>query len=198
MSSAWPRAAPSSERRAWPPESMGSGSSAGPGGRPPRHGRRQDRRSALARVAARRACGLLLLGDRGRRGQRLGGRRPARWDPVADRPRHRQARSDDPAAVRPHRRRSRGRGGLGDGRLDDTLSRIDPSTNAITATIAVGRGAGGLAVGAGSVWVVETINHAVARVDPRTLRVVDTIPVGSRPDDVAAGRSGVWVTAHRL
>src|ERR1043165_832127 len=34
-----------------------------------------------------------------------------------------------------------------------TLSRVDPGTNTVTATIGVGRGPCGVAVGAGAVWV---------------------------------------------
>ena len=72
-----------------------------------------------------------------------------RAEPVAHRPRHREAGRSDPAPIRPEGRRGRRRGGLGDGQLDDTVSRIDPATNRVTATIRVGRGAAGVAVGRG-------------------------------------------------
>ena len=77
--------------------------------------------------------------------------------------------------------------------LDDTLSRIDQATGEITATVQVGRGAAGVAVGAGSVCVANAVDGTVSRVDPRTLATV-TIDVEGRPDDVAAGETGVWVT----
>jgi DNA-binding beta-propeller fold protein YncE len=61
--------------------------------------------------------------------------------------------------------------------------------------IAVGRGAAGLAVGAGSVWVANALDGTVSRIDPRRGEVVETIEVGGLLQDVAVGAGGVWVTA---
>lgn len=59
------------------------------------------------------------------------------------------------------------------------VTRIDPRTNRIVARIPVGRGPGGLAVGAGSVWVVNSrgldASRSLTRIDPRTNRVAATI-----------------------
>jgi branched-chain amino acid transport system substrate-binding protein len=81
--------------------------------------------------------------------------------------------------------------------LDDAVARIDPSTNRISATIHVGRGAAGIAAGGGSVWVTNSIDGTVSRVDPGTNRVTTTILVGPAPGNVVAGPAGVWLTtAH--
>jgi YVTN family beta-propeller protein len=58
-----------------------------------------------------------------------------------------------------------------------------------------GRGTSGVAAGAGSVWVTNTIDGTVSRIDPGTAEVVDEIDVGGRPREVAVGADGVWVTA---
>jgi YVTN family beta-propeller protein len=46
--------------------------------------------------------------------------------------------------------------------------------------VAVGRGAWGIGVGAGSVWVVNADDGTVSRIDPNSRRVVATIDVGGR------------------
>ena len=79
--------------------------------------------------------------------------------------------------------------------LDDRVLRIDPETNAITATIPTGRGTSGVAAGAGWVWVTSTIDGTGVRIDPRTAEVVDQIDVAGRPREVAVGAGGVWVAA---
>ena len=73
---------------------------------------------------------------------------------------------------------------------------IDPATNAIRATIPTGRGTSGIATGAGSVWVTNTIDRTVSRIDPSSAQVVDQIDVGGRPREIAVGAGGVWVTAY--
>ena len=72
-------------------------------------------------------------------------------------------------------------------------SRSTRPTNRVVRSIPVGRGAGGVAVGGGSVWVTGAIDHTVTRVEPSTGRVVSTIPVTASPQAVAVGDGGVWV-----
>jgi DNA-binding beta-propeller fold protein YncE len=81
--------------------------------------------------------------------------------------------------------------------LDDRLARIDPSTNRITAVIPAGKGAGAVAVGAGSVWVADEVGGTITRIDPRTLRVVGTTKLDSIPVDLAVGGGEVWVAARQ-
>jgi YVTN family beta-propeller protein len=75
-----------------------------------------------------------------------------------------------------------------------TVSRIDPRTNAVAATIAVGRYSDAIAVGAGAVWVANRDDGTLSRIDPKTNSVVATIHVGGRPEGVAVGAGAVWVT----
>jgi peptide/nickel transport system substrate-binding protein len=76
----------------------------------------------------------------------------------------------------------------------DTVSRLDPKTNAVVQTINVGNGPEGIAVGAGSVWVANSLSGTITRIDTQTNDVVKTIPVGNQPTGVAFGLNGVWVT----
>jgi YVTN family beta-propeller protein len=63
----------------------------------------------------------------------------------------------------------------------------------IAATIPVGDAGGQVAIGFGSVWIVNTADGSVSRIDPAAAKVVATIRVGSAPFGVAAGEGAVWV-----
>ena len=111
------------------------------------------------------------------RGRGLGRRRRRRPAALAHRsaatPDHRDDRARLPA------RRGRGRRAAGSGSRTSSAtgsSRIDPATNRVVGAIPVGRGAIGVTVGAGSVWVAGAIEHAVTRIDPATSRVVGDDP----------------------
>ena len=79
-----------------------------------------------------------------------------------------------------------------------TVSRIDPTTNTVTATIPVGAGAFGyLAAGDGSVWATNNDANTVSRIDARTNAVVATVPVGENPQGIAVGFGAAWVSNHR-
>ena len=74
----------------------------------------------------------------------------------------------------------------------DTLVRIDPKTNTVSATIPVGRKASGVAVGDGHVWVTSFADGTVWRIDPETRKAV-VIPVKGSPTGIAVGRGSVLV-----
>jgi YVTN family beta-propeller protein len=75
-----------------------------------------------------------------------------------------------------------------------TVSRIDPRTNAVVATITVGHEPFAIAAGGGAVWVANRTDFTVSRIDPRTNRVTATIQIGNRPQGIAAGNGAVWVS----
>jgi YVTN family beta-propeller protein len=74
------------------------------------------------------------------------------------------------------------------------LVRIDLGSRAVSPGLPVGAGPVALAVGEGSVWVVNQDDATVSRFDPVSNRVVATIPVGKKPSSIAVGEDGVWVT----
>jgi YVTN family beta-propeller protein len=77
---------------------------------------------------------------------------------------------------------------------EDTVSRIDPATNAVGQTIDVGGGPAGVAVGGGAVWIANGLDGTVSRIDPATNNEVQKIIVGNGPTGVAFGEGAVWVT----
>jgi peptide/nickel transport system substrate-binding protein len=72
--------------------------------------------------------------------------------------------------------------------------RIDPGTNSVITTIAVGDSPTGVEVGAGSVWVANSGDGTLSRVDPGTNKVIATITVGGSPQAIAIANGRVWVT----
>jgi hypothetical protein len=79
-----------------------------------------------------------------------------------------------------------------------SVSRIDPVTGDVVATLAMGapqQGPGHVAVGHGSAWVNVDSDNTVVEIDPRTNEVVTTVPVDGACGGVDVGRS-VWVAAR--
>lgn len=95
---------------------------------------------------------------------------------------------------------------------DDATSRARPQPQAetggpfrpeVAATIPVGSGPTGVAVGEGFVWVatydpvgIDGDGWGVVKIDPETNQVVDAIPVHDATD-VAAGAGAVWATSYQ-
>lgn len=78
---------------------------------------------------------------------------------------------------------------------DSTVSRIDPSSNRVVATIPLGgRLALGIAVGDGAVWVVDS-PRSIVRVDPTSNRVVARVAVPAHASDIAYSCGSVWVSS---
>jgi YVTN family beta-propeller protein len=78
-------------------------------------------------------------------------------------------------------------------RDDQTVSQINPRTNAVVQTIPVGAAPAGIAIGADDVWVVNPLDGTVSRIDPSTSKVVQTVPVGNGPTAIAYGLGALWV-----
>ena len=81
---------------------------------------------------------------------------------------------------------------------DGSVSRIDPATNKVSATIEVGvPGEGGdIAVGEGAVWVTA-IGKPLSKIDPATNRVV-TQYVGKGGDALRVGLGSLWLSNHEF
>lgn len=86
--------------------------------------------------------------------------------------------------------------GITSGSERDSLWRIDPVGEYATASIAIGAGPAGLAVGGRSIWVASSVARTISRVDPETTDIATTIAVDGTPRDVTTGAGAVWVTVR--
>jgi serine/threonine-protein kinase len=75
----------------------------------------------------------------------------------------------------------------------DSIQRIDPTTNKLTATIGVDRNPDVLAVGAGRVWVGSVEDQSVLRIDPKTNEVNGRVTTVG-PNSIAVTAEDVFVT----
>ena len=77
--------------------------------------------------------------------------------------------------------------------VENSLVRIDPRTNRIARVVRVGREPADVAIGAGSVWVVNFRDRTVARVDgSATVQTIGGVPFA---DHLAVDGSDVWVSS---
>jgi virginiamycin B lyase len=77
-----------------------------------------------------------------------------------------------------------------------TLSRVDPDSGKVTATIKVKPKSHAALVAFDAVWVSSTGAGTVLRIDPRSNAVVAEIPVHAEPRFMAAGADAVWVMSQ--
>ena len=78
------------------------------------------------------------------------------------------------------------------------LQRIDPKTNKVTATLAIGPALseGGLTANADSIWMLTDMKGLLARIDPDTNRMVAEIQVPSGSSVVVLGEdNAIWVVS---
>jgi YVTN family beta-propeller protein len=74
-----------------------------------------------------------------------------------------------------------------------SVARLDLRSGRVVNDITVGAYPASLAVGYGSVWVTDNVDHTVSRIDQSSGAVTQTIPVGRGVSGIAAGESGIWV-----
>jgi DNA-binding SARP family transcriptional activator/ABC-type branched-subunit amino acid transport system substrate-binding protein len=70
---------------------------------------------------------------------------------------------------------------------------LDPDTGAVREGISFGTAPSSVAVGEGSVWVLDGDDRTVTQIDPETNDVLRIFSTSSRPTDIAAGAGAVWV-----
>ncbi len=78
-----------------------------------------------------------------------------------------------------------------------TVTQIDlQSSEVVGQLIPVGKFAGGVEIGAGSIWVLDwSVGATVTQINPDSGQVVgQPIPVGPDPFDMAVGEGYVWIT----
>jgi YVTN family beta-propeller protein len=73
--------------------------------------------------------------------------------------------------------------------------RIDPVSGKVVTTVPVGNGPTGIAFGAGSVWVANSLDGTVMRIDPDTNTVTATTYVGEGLNSITADAAGVGVSS---
>jgi YVTN family beta-propeller protein len=79
------------------------------------------------------------------------------------------------------------------------VSKIDPATEVVTASITVGVIAQGVAFDGTNIWVTNWLSRAgtdadrVSRINPTTNEVTATITVGGGPHGVAFDGTNIWV-----
>jgi peptide/nickel transport system substrate-binding protein len=81
-------------------------------------------------------------------------------------------------------------------RIDGTLYRIDPSTDAVTEAVPVGRDPRAVAADDDGVWVANAGDGTVMRIDPRDRDVTDTIAIEGSPAALTVADGTVWTAAH--
>ena len=77
--------------------------------------------------------------------------------------------------------------------FEDTVSRIDPATDVVTATIAVPGYPTGIASDGATVWVTHLASGVLSRIDAQTNELIDSFQVGTLPGNIAIGGGAVWV-----
>jgi peptide/nickel transport system substrate-binding protein len=78
------------------------------------------------------------------------------------------------------------------------VSRVDPTSGSVVATIPVGSGPGAVAVAGGSIWIASQYSATVSRIDPERNAVVQSSSVGGGPTALAAADGAVWVGVRPL
>lgn len=73
------------------------------------------------------------------------------------------------------------------------LSRVDPTTNRVSARILIPSGSFNPLFANGTVWITSNAGNVLLRVDPSTNQVAGSIPVGPRPRFLTAGAGSIWV-----
>jgi YVTN family beta-propeller protein len=77
-----------------------------------------------------------------------------------------------------------------------SVTRIDPDTGKVVATITVGSVLLEVAPGAGALWVSNSGENTVSRIDPSSNEVVATVDVCHAPGGLAAAGTTVWVACE--
>jgi DNA-binding SARP family transcriptional activator/ABC-type branched-subunit amino acid transport system substrate-binding protein/DNA-binding beta-propeller fold protein YncE len=86
----------------------------------------------------------------------------------------------------------RGVGGDDEARAAGALA-LDPATGKVVASVPLGTSPSAVALGEGSVWIVDADDRTVSQIDAETRQAVRTFSTSATPTDVAVGAGGVWI-----
>jgi len=70
---------------------------------------------------------------------------------------------------------------------------LDPESGDVVASVPLGTAPGTVAIGEGSVWVLDADDKTISQIDPEMREVVRTFSTSSTPTDIAVGAGAVWV-----
>jgi len=80
---------------------------------------------------------------------------------------------------------------------DDSVTRIDPSSNQGSTIPGVGNGPAGIAAAGGAVWVANSLDGTVSEIAPGTSSVTRfSFGSGLSPKGVAIASGAVWVSVQ--
>jgi len=80
------------------------------------------------------------------------------------------------------------------GHQNPAVLRIDPLTNKVTATVAVGDGFGnGLGLAGGRLWTFHQTTGEIVGIDPKTAKIVAKVPGGQDGDVFWVGDDAAWL-----
>jgi DNA-binding SARP family transcriptional activator/ABC-type branched-subunit amino acid transport system substrate-binding protein/DNA-binding beta-propeller fold protein YncE len=71
---------------------------------------------------------------------------------------------------------------------------LDPSSGDLVASVPLGTAPSAVAVGDGSVWVVDADDRTISEIDPETRSLKQSFGTSSIPTDIAVGDGAVWIT----
>jgi len=75
----------------------------------------------------------------------------------------------------------------------NAVAAVSTASGRVVAYTGTGSTPSNIAVGDGSVWVLNADDRTISRIDPRTRRIVKTFATGGVPTDLAFGGGAVWV-----
>jgi YVTN family beta-propeller protein len=75
----------------------------------------------------------------------------------------------------------------------NSVAVIEPRTNSVVSSAAVGTRPGPIVFGSGSLWVANLDDQTVSRIDPGSLRTLRVLPLRNPPTGLAAGVGVIWV-----
>jgi peptide/nickel transport system substrate-binding protein len=81
-------------------------------------------------------------------------------------------------------------------RQDGTVSKIDPRTDSITATVSVGHAPNAIAAGGSAVWVANGGDGTLSEIDPARNIVVKTLSLTNPPQGLASSGSELYVSVR--
>jgi YVTN family beta-propeller protein len=76
-----------------------------------------------------------------------------------------------------------------------TISRIDPATNEVIATVDAAFGPEGIGFSGDAVWIANVREGTVSRLDPATNTIVATIPTGTATEGIVVDPDGLVYAA---